>query len=137
MIESEGSLHEEQFVQSFIQKERRERCFFLLSRAEKHRTFTTQLAHFPWLDERFSAAIPASVAHTSKELVALLKQKGAGMSVWVISEDSSIDGRELPVQNAMDSIWGSFKGTILSCIPGRLAFYHGEEMKSERLLQHS
>jgi hypothetical protein len=54
--------------------------------------------------------------------------------VWVISDDAAIDAREMPIDNAMKHIWGSEIGVILSCVPGKLAFFSGEEMKSERLL---
>jgi len=55
--------------------------------------------------------------------------------VWVISESRVLDGREMSLAEAMDQTWGSFTGTILSCVPGRLAFFHGEEMRSDRLLE--
>jgi hypothetical protein len=129
-------MHEQEFVRSFIQKERRERCSFLLSDPSRRREFTAKLAHFNWLDERFATSVPGSMAHTSVDLVSLLKQSGAGPIVWVISEDRSIDGRALPLQEAMDSIWGRLMGSVLSCVPGKLAFYRGEEMKSELLLKH-
>ena len=136
MLASVGSMHEQEFVRSFIQKGRRERCFFLLSDPSRRREFTAKLAHFNWLDERFATSVPGSMAHTSVELVSLLKQNGAGPTVWVISEDRSIDGRALPLQEAMDSVWGRLMGSVLSCVPGKLAFYRGEEMKSELLLKH-
>lgn len=136
MQASEGFIHEQEFIRSFIQKERQERCSFLLSHPKRRREFTSKLPHFPWLEERFASPIPARIAHTSDELVALLKAEGAGTLVWIISEDRSLDGRSLPIQEAMDAVWGQFSGSVLSCIPGRLAFFHGEEMKSERLLKH-
>jgi len=130
-----GSVHEQEFVRSFIQKERRERCSFLLSHPSRRRRFTAELAHFKWLDERFASPVPGSL--TAVELLSLLKRNGAGPNVWVISEDRSIDGRALPLEEAIDSIWGGSMGSVLSCIPGRLAFFRGEEKNSERLLQHS
>jgi hypothetical protein len=54
----------------------------------------------------------------------------------VISSDDSIDGPELEIHEALKGIWGGDSGTILSCVPGRLCFFRGEEMKSERLLEH-
>ena len=111
-----GSMHEQEFVRSFIQKERRERCSYLLSDPSRRRKFTAELAHFKWLDERFATSVPASMAHTSMEFVSLLKQNGAGSVVWVISEDHSIDGRALPLQEAIDSIWGGQMGTVVSCV---------------------
>jgi hypothetical protein len=136
VLASAGSVHEQEFVRSFIQKERRERCSFLLSHPSRRRRFTAELAHFKWLDERFATPVSGSMAHSAAEMVSLLKRNDAGPTAWVISEDSSMDGRELPVEDAMDLIWGGSMGTVLSCIPGKLAFFRGEEMKSELLLHH-
>jgi hypothetical protein len=126
---------EEAVVRAFIQKNKQERSLFLLSHPERRRKFTDGLAHQDWLDPRFAHPIPASTAHTATELVALLRRKGAGQAVWVISEDRAIDGRELPLEEAMKAIWGQCMGSILSCVPGKLAFFTGEAMRSERLLE--
>jgi len=130
-----GQAHEQGVIGSFILKERQERCALLLSDPKRRRKFTDELAHFKWLDERFAKPIPACTAHTASEIVALLGSKGEGLTVWVISEYSAIDGREMPLAEAMKETWGGGVGTILSCIPGKLAFFHGEEMRSERLLE--
>jgi hypothetical protein len=130
----DGLLHEQETVQAFIQKPRQERALFLLSQNSRRRDFTDQLAHFKWLDERFMHPIPSSTAHTAAELVALLRKKGAGPTVWVVSEDRSIDAREMSLQDVMKHIWGREIGTISSCVPGKLGFFCDEEMKSERLL---
>ena len=129
--------HEEMFVASFIQKERRERALFLLRHPTKRQEVTAKLAHVRWLDERFATQITGDVAHTATELVALLKRNGASSTVWVISENRTIDGRQLPIDEAMSSIWGGNEGAVLSCVPGRLAFLRGEAMKSEYLLQRA
>ncbi len=129
-------IHEEMFVTSFIQKERRERALLLLRHPIKRHEFTAKLAHVRWLDERFAKHITGDIAHTVVELVALLKQNGASSTVWVISENRTIDGQQLPIEHAMTSIAGGNKGTVLSCVPGKLAFLRGEAMKSEYLLKH-
>lgn len=69
--------------------------------------------------------------------MALLRSKGAGRTVWVISEDSAMDGKEMDLDEAMRKTWGAQKGGILSCIPGKLAYFEDEEMHSQRLLQRS
>ena len=130
-------LHEQETVRAFILKDRRERCAYLLGHPKHRRKFTNELAHFKWLDERFANPIPSRTAHTAAELVQLLRKKGAGKRVWVISDDSAIDAKEMLLDEAMTHIWGRQIGTILSCLPGKLAFFSGEEMKSERLLEHS
>jgi hypothetical protein len=129
-------LHEQEMVRAFILKERRERCAFLLSDPVRRQKLREALAHFKWLDERFAHPISPKTAHTAAELVALLRQKGAGKTVWVISEHAPIDGREMNLDAAMDETWGRSCGTVLSCIPGKLAFFKDEEMRSERLLLH-
>lgn len=129
------STHEHDFVRAFIQKERQDRCLHLLTNPKRRRRFTDELAHFKWLDDRYSQLIPPSIARTADEMVSLLRAKGCGKSVWIISEDHELDATELQLVEAMKRVWGSSMSTVLSCIPGKLAFFHGEEMKSERLLE--
>jgi hypothetical protein len=83
----------------------------------------------------YAHLIPASTAHTAAELVSLLRRKGAGKTVWVISEHAPMDGQEMGLEEAMEQTRGRCRGTILSCIPGKLAFFRGEEMRSEYLLE--
>lgn len=132
---SEGQVHEQAIVRAFIRKDKQERSLFLLSNPERRRKFTDGLAHFKWLDMRFAHRIPASTAHTAGELISLLRRKGAGQMVWVVSEYAPIDGRETSLEEAMEQTWGLCMGTILSCVPGKLAFFRGEDMRSEYLLE--
>jgi len=127
--------HEEAFIRSFIVKPRQERSMYLLN-SRRRRDFTNKLEHERWIDMRFATHIPGSVAHTADELVNLLKKNGAGADVWVISENREIDNRRLPIEDAMKAIWGVSTTSVLSCVPGKLAFLRGEHMKSEMLLQH-
>jgi hypothetical protein len=39
---------------------------------------------------------------------------------------SAIDGRELPLAEAVAAAQAGEWGTLISCVPGRLAFYYGE-----------
>lgn len=129
-------LHEEQFVRAFIQKQRRERAAFLLSDPKRRRQFTEKLAHFRWFDERFATRLTPSLAHSAADIVSLLRSKGAGPMVWVISEIRDLDGQALPIHEGTTAIYGQLRGSVLLCIPGKLAFFRGEEMKSETLLEH-
>lgn len=133
---NDGQKHEQAVVRAFIRKDKQERSLFLLSHQERRRKLTDGLAHFKWLDERFMHVIPASTAHTAAEVVSLLRRKGAGKTVWVISEYVPIDGQEMDLEEAMEQTWGRCRGTILSCTPGRLAFFRGEEIRSEYILEH-
>ena len=132
----EGTIHEREAVRAFIQKPRQERALLLLSNPKRRREFTDDLAHFKWLDEQFAHVIPPTMAHTAAEIVALLRKKGAGPTVWAISEDDSLDAREMDLDDAVRRIWGGSMGSILSCVPGKLGLFRSEEMKRERLLIH-
>jgi hypothetical protein len=125
--------HEEGFVRAFIEKNKQDRCLSFLCSAKHRRKFTVELSHFKWLDERFARPIPAKTAHTVKEIAALLRSKGAGPTVWIISEQSNIDAQELGLEDALGEIWGRGIGSILSCIPGRLGYFEDEE--EHRLLE--
>jgi hypothetical protein len=125
--------HEEATIRAFIQKNRQERCLALLANPKRRRAFTGELAHFKWLDERFAIPIPSSTAHTVKEIAALLRRKGAGGTVWAISEDRDIDGKELELEATLSHIWGRGIGTILSCLPGKLGYFEDEDYS--RLLE--
>jgi hypothetical protein len=42
----------------------------------------------------------------------------------------------MKLEAAIDEVWGRQCGSILSCVPGKLAFFKDEEMHSERILEH-
>ena len=125
--------HEEGFVLAFIEKSKQDRSIAFLTSAKHRRKFTVELAHFKGLDERFSQPIPPKTAHTVKEICQLLRSKGAGQTVWIISELSSLDGHELGLEEALSQVRGREIGSVLSCIPGKLAYFEDEE--KQRLLQ--
>jgi hypothetical protein len=50
-----------------------------------------------------------------------------------MSDIADIDGRELPLAEAVDRAELGGFGTIVSCIPGRLAYYY-DESGARRLL---
>jgi len=119
--------HEEAMIRAFIQKNRQERCLYLLADNKRRIDFTRKLAHFRWLDERFAYPITSSTAHSIEEIASILRSNGASEKVWAISQDRHIDGQELDLESALTYISGSHRGTFLSCIPGKLAYFKEEE----------
>ena len=57
----------------------------------------------------------------------LLQAKGAGLTGWVLSEDPEIDGQEMDLRAALEHVNGRQIGTILSCVPGKLAYFERED----------
>jgi hypothetical protein len=133
--------HEQATIKAFIARGRQERFSTFLSTPKNRKKFTKELAHFRWFDPRFTTAVPWKVDPNVKlwerhiqgveNLCQLLRSKGAGRTCWAISEDTDLDGKELVLESALEKIMGMGMGTILSCIPGKLAYFEGED---ERLL---
>src|SRR5882724_5299878 len=131
------SEHEQAMVKAFVVRGRQERFSSLLSSVRNRKKFTSELAHFRWFDGRFATAVPWKIDPSRKlwdghvqgiqNVLRLLRSKGAGQTCWVISEDSKIDSQELPLESALEDLIGSGMGTILSCIPGKLAYFEGED----------
>jgi hypothetical protein len=129
--------HEQATVKAFVVRGRQERFSSFLLNPKNRKKFTQELAHFRWFDGRFATAVSWKVDPSlklwdrylqGKENVSrLLKSKGAGQTCWVISEDSKIDGQELRLESALETVLGSGMGTILSCLPGKLAYFEGED----------
>src|SRR5207247_3887921 len=56
-----------------------------------------------------------------------LQKRHSPKIVLAISEDPSLDQKELALVDALKQIVGRGMGTVLSCIPGRLAFVETED----------
>ena len=52
----------------------------------------------------------------------------------MVSENSDWDAREMPLRDALEATIGAGWGTLVSCAPGRLAFFEGEGPKDRYLL---
>ena len=119
--------HEEKFVKSFIAKNRRERYLTKLASKKGRKAITDRLAHNLDFEMKYAYQLQAS-QHSVKVLEALLKEKGAKGSCYVLSENSKIDGKELLLSEALNEVVGYTMGTVISCIPGILAYYESEDV---------
>jgi hypothetical protein len=52
---------------------------------------------------------------------------GAGPKCWIISEWDKLDAREMDLETALRETIGYGMGTIISCIPGKLAYFEDEQ----------
>ena len=119
---------EEATIRAFIVRERRERFLAHLSNPKYRRKVTESLYHpnSGWFDSRYVKHIPP--AQSGKDGIArILRAKGAGRMCWAISSDRAVDAKEIELDFALDEIVGREIGTILSCVPGKLAFVESEE----------
>jgi hypothetical protein len=56
-----------------------------------------------------------------------LQKRHSPKIVYAISEDPALDQKEFPLVKALNQIVGRGMGTVLCCIPRRLAFVETEE----------
>jgi hypothetical protein len=77
------------------------------------------------LDERWAVLIPPS-EQTADRIYKMLKKGGAPEVCHVTSEIVECDNRDMKLFEAIELVLGMGLGSIISCIPGRLAYYEGE-----------
>ena len=124
--------HETQVVRAFFREGRRDRTLALLRTPRGRRKFVLSLAHSRDLEPSVRVPIPPS-AQSPEVIAGLLQGLGASTRCYVISEASELDGQELPLEDALRRVVGCGFGTIVSCVPGRIAYYESEE-PGERFL---
>jgi hypothetical protein len=118
--------HEQETIRAFVLGSKRERYLQFVSQRKTRTNLTHALAHFKDIDPKYITRIPPS--HQNPDDIArILTAKGAYGIGYLISEHPELDGRELPVSEALNEIVGSGMGTIFSCIPGKLAFMETED----------
>jgi hypothetical protein len=126
--------HEEELLARFLIASKRERYVAMISNPKKRPKFLRELDHFKALDPRYQVSIPPSQQHPA-QIAALLSQKGAPKSCSVTSSASELDGQEMPLLEALKEVVGRQMGTFLSCIPGKLAYFEGEERGDRWILE--
>jgi len=120
--------HEQQLFKTFILPQRRDRYLGFLAVPKHRKKITRGLAHFKHLDPGCVRSIPPS-QHSPENIWKLLRSMGAPGLCWVLSENDEIDGREMPVLEALQVVVGRQMGTFLSCLAGRLAYFEDEDQR--------
>jgi hypothetical protein len=121
------NLHEQAFVESFVQSTRRERVLFCLASPKKRRKFVREFAHhgmYILAPECLRSIKPSE--QNPDSIYAFLRGLRAPDTCHLISEDSNLDGKELELLAALKQIIGCGMGTVISCLPGRLGYFEGE-----------
>jgi hypothetical protein len=131
------NLHEQAFVESFVQRERRERTLLCLANPKKRRKFLEWLMDHAdnILMRECIKSIKPSQQHPDP-IYAILRSLGAPDTCHLISEHSNFDGKEMELLAALKEIIGNGDGmgSVISCLPGRLGYFEGE-WKERYILQ--
>jgi hypothetical protein len=132
-----GDTHDEALVRAFIDPAKREQYLSRLASPKTRQKFISK--HFPHmrdLDQRYAHRLEPRDAH-AETIYAELHRRGAPDHCYVLSSSSSLDGQEVPLYDALDDVVGSSDGTFVSCIPGKLAYFEGEEPNERYILERS
>lgn len=118
--------HEQEFIKAFILPPKQARYLSLLESRKGRGKILDRLDHLDDLDVRFATLVPTN-KQTVTDIERLLTQKGAPAICHILSSNSSIDDRDMSLCEALGETVGQGMGSIISCIPGRLAYYESEE----------
>lgn len=113
-----ASAHEAAFIAAFVIPDKRSRYADFLPNPKRRGEILNRLNHFFDFIPECATQIPRA---SSSELAGVLRARGAGRLGYIIG--GGPDGCELPLEEAVESSLASGWGTIISCIPGRLALY--------------
>lgn len=126
MSPNEAIDHESAFIQAFVRRESRERLRFELKKNRDR--FLNRFCHTAtqYLDPRYLIEIPAPNS-SSLDLLRLLQERGATKDCHAISTHPELDGKPMNLESALKLAVGFGSPTILSCIPGKLAYLETEQ----------
>ena len=113
-------------IAAFVNRNKRDRYREFVSNPRLRHKFTHQLAHFADFDPKYRLSIPSNSLFADN-IACELKKRHSPDIVFAISEDPALDQKELPLVESLQQIVGRGMGTVLSCIPGRLAFVETED----------
>ena len=117
------------FVESFVQRGRRERVLYELGSSKKRQDFFEKLCHnfLEILEPKFM--LPIERAYSEPEdIYSLLRGRGAQGSGSILSFYSELDGLEMPLDEALKQVVGRGFPSIICCLQGRLAYFEAEQV---------
>ena len=117
--------HESLFVKAFIQREKWARYLKLLPDRGRRKEVLVHLNRKWDYRPEFATEVPNDQDYP-EALERLLIHRGAPPTCHVMVSGLPQDGRDLPLRAALDLACLHKYGSLLSCIPGRLAYYRPE-----------
>ena len=112
---------EQATIRAFVVTAKRDRFITLLGSRKRRREILEDLNHFADWDERYAHPVP-----TQSDVAAVLRNAGAPAECRVISDSPDLDGRDMPLDDAVAGSEEYSFASVLCCIPGKLAFYFDE-----------
>ncbi len=120
-------------MKAFIIAKKRQRWIDLLANPKRRKDILRTLSHLNDLDERFLVRVPSP--QSTSVILEMLQARGAPEQCYVVSDSVSLDARTLPLGAALEVIVAREPGTLVSCIPGRLGYFEGEDPGARLILE--
>jgi hypothetical protein len=112
---------EEATLRTFVVAAKRDRLLALFGSPKRRKQARNALNHFAGWDERFAQPVDSS-----GDVLALLRKAGAPAECHVMSDSAELDGRDMPLDEAVGACEGYSFASVLCCVPGILAFFFDE-----------
>jgi hypothetical protein len=137
-----GREHEESLVRFVKPLDRRRFKEILRKVAAGHprgnvpRNARYALNHFPWWDSRY---VTEYFSMVPDEVERTLRAREAPKSCWVLSERPEFDGVEMALRDAVEGLvgGGSCEASVISCLPGRLAYFLDDDEGTYLILERA
>jgi len=124
------------FVKAFIKREKWARYLQLLADRRRREEILIRLNHKLDYLEALAEEVPEDQDYP-EALEVLLRGRGAPATCHAMVNGLRIDGREVPLRQALDTVCMHMYGSVLSCIPGQLAYYRPEAPGRGVILTHT
>ena len=118
--------HEYEFVRSFVIKNKKNRFLDFLQNPKRRKDIIKELPHFKYFEDRYIKRISGK-DENANYIYSFLIANGAIEECYIISENRNLDERFIGLEFAIKETLGKGFGTIISCKPGCLIFYVGED----------
>jgi hypothetical protein len=129
---------EEALIRAFIVPAKRQRYLDKLGSPKARRKFLNEnIHHMGDLDERYAEKLDPHQSRDQSLVTRIydrLRERGAPSRCYVIST-GDLDGHEGELHEVLETVVGTFQGTFISCIPGRLAYFEGEWENDRYILE--
>ena len=136
MGDPEQAVSEVKMIGAFLRKGREERWEQVFARPKGRKKFLERLYHEQDISPECMSPIP-HLERFAETVYQKLRSLGASDICHVFSASSRIDGKDLPLFKALQEVVDLTPGTIISCVPGKLAYYLSEERNGQYLLKAS
>jgi hypothetical protein len=122
-----------EMILPFLREDRRSRWRELIPRPKGRKKLLASL----WNGDDFDRTLMIQVnpsERTIQQLLLKLRSLGAPELSHLISARSALDGKDLDLISALKMVFNLAPGTIICCVPGKLAYYENDDRNGNYII---